>query len=194
MMGGVGESYGVRAAGRKKLLRRVFGGWLLAAGFALAGAAFAGEPVVILLSWDGVRYDYLKRGEFPALARIQRDGTQAEKLVTVFPSLTFPSHVSLATGANVEFVVGAGPCPEIRSFLNCSIATKGADDVPGAIARSAPVNFTSWANSEVSPAGSVAVALIHCPLRLCGRVNVTSPEPEPLVGRVTVSIRVCPSP
>jgi predicted AlkP superfamily pyrophosphatase or phosphodiesterase len=89
-------------AGRAKLLRRVFGLWLLVAGFVLASAALAGEPVVILLSWDGVRYDYLKRGDFPALARIQREGAQAEKLVTVFPSLTFPSHVSLATGANVE--------------------------------------------------------------------------------------------
>jgi predicted AlkP superfamily pyrophosphatase or phosphodiesterase len=89
-------------AGRAKLLRRVFGLWLLVAGFVLASAALAGEPVVILLSWDGVRYDYLKRGHFPALARIQREGAQGEKLVTVFPSLTFPSHVSLATGANVE--------------------------------------------------------------------------------------------
>jgi predicted AlkP superfamily pyrophosphatase or phosphodiesterase len=75
---------------------------VLALLLALPGAAQAGEPVVILLSWDGVRHDYLTRGDFPALARIQREGTQAEKLVTVFPSLTFPSHVSLATGANVE--------------------------------------------------------------------------------------------
>jgi predicted AlkP superfamily pyrophosphatase or phosphodiesterase len=83
-------------------LRRVLGLCLLAAGLAFASAAGAGEPVVILLSWDGVRYDYLNRGEFPALARLQREGTQAEKLVTVFPSLTFPSHVTLATGASVE--------------------------------------------------------------------------------------------
>jgi len=101
-MGEVGDPLRVRATGRKKLLRRVCGLCALAALLALASAALAGEPVVILLSWDGVRHDYLERGDFPALARIQREGAQAEKLVTVFPSLTFPSHVSLATGANVE--------------------------------------------------------------------------------------------
>jgi len=102
MMGGVGDPFRVHARGRTKRLRRLFGLCLLAALLALASAALAGEPAVILLSWDGVRHDYLTKGEFPALARIQREGAQAEKLVTVFPSLTFPSHVSLATGANVE--------------------------------------------------------------------------------------------
>ena len=57
---------------------------------------------MIVLSWDGVRHDYLSRGELPALARMQREGTRAEKLVPVFPSLTFPSHVSMATGAHVD--------------------------------------------------------------------------------------------
>ncbi len=102
MMGRVGDPLQVRAAACKKLVRRVCGLCVLALGLALASAGRAGEPVVILLSWDGVRYDYLAKGEFPALARIQHEGAQAEKLVTVFPSLTFPSHVSLATGANVE--------------------------------------------------------------------------------------------
>jgi predicted AlkP superfamily pyrophosphatase or phosphodiesterase len=64
----------------------------------VAGAA---EPVVILLSWDGVRPDYLERGEFPALARMRRDGASAERLIPVFPTNTFPNHVALATGAYV---------------------------------------------------------------------------------------------
>jgi predicted AlkP superfamily pyrophosphatase or phosphodiesterase len=69
------------------------GAWL-----ALAAAAHA-RPVVILLSLDGVRHDYLDQGGLPAFERIAREGARAEALVPVFPSTTFPNHVSLATGA-----------------------------------------------------------------------------------------------
>ena len=58
-----------------------------------------GAPTVIILSLDGVRHDYLDRAEFPALDRIARDGLRAGRLVPVYPSSTFPGHVSLATGA-----------------------------------------------------------------------------------------------
>ena len=37
-----------------------------------------------------------------ALARMQRDGARAERLIPVFPSSTFPNHVSLATGTYVD--------------------------------------------------------------------------------------------
>jgi predicted AlkP superfamily pyrophosphatase or phosphodiesterase len=63
-----------------------------------ATAAVAAEPVVIVLSWDGVRHDYPDRARFPALERMAREGLRAGRLVPVFPSNTFPSHVSLATG------------------------------------------------------------------------------------------------
>jgi arylsulfatase A-like enzyme len=74
---------------------------------ALAGAAQA-RPVVILLSLDGVRHDYLDRDRLPAFERIAREGARAEALVPAFPSTTFPSHVSLATGAppDVHGIVG----------------------------------------------------------------------------------------
>lgn len=58
----------------------------------------AGAPTVIVLSWDGVRHDQPDRGELPAMARMQREGARAERLVPPFPSTTFPSHVSMATG------------------------------------------------------------------------------------------------
>jgi predicted AlkP superfamily pyrophosphatase or phosphodiesterase len=67
-----------------------------------AAPAFAGDPIVILLSWDGVRHDYPDRGSLPSLARMARDGARAERLVPPFPSVTFPSHVTLATGAPVD--------------------------------------------------------------------------------------------
>lgn len=63
-----------------------------------AVCASADQPVVILLSWDGVRHDYLDRAPLPALDRMQQTGVRAERLVPVFPSNTFPNHVSLATG------------------------------------------------------------------------------------------------
>ncbi len=71
---------------------------------ALAGAvsSVAGGPTVILLSLDGVRADYPDRGDLPGFARLAREGVRAEGLAPVFPPLTFPSHVTLATGAPVD--------------------------------------------------------------------------------------------
>jgi predicted AlkP superfamily pyrophosphatase or phosphodiesterase len=60
------------------------------------------HPVVILLSWDGTRYDYPSRVTTEALARMARDGAHASRLTPVFPSSTFPNHVSLATGTYVD--------------------------------------------------------------------------------------------
>jgi predicted AlkP superfamily pyrophosphatase or phosphodiesterase len=57
---------------------------------------------VILLSFDGVRHDYLDRGSFPALERIAREGVRAKALTPVFPASTFSSHVALATGAHTD--------------------------------------------------------------------------------------------
>jgi predicted AlkP superfamily pyrophosphatase or phosphodiesterase len=65
----------------------------------LAAGAGADEPrAVILLSWDGTRWDYPARVPTVALARMARDGARAQRLTPVFPSSTFPNHVSLATG------------------------------------------------------------------------------------------------
>lgn len=60
------------------------------------------KPVVILLSFDGVRHDYLDRGSLPAFERITREGARAEALVPVFPSTTFPNHAALATGTYAD--------------------------------------------------------------------------------------------
>lgn len=62
----------------------------------------AEEPIVIVLSWDGVRHDYLDRAHFPALKRMEQQGIRAERLIPVFPSNTFPNHVALATGTHAD--------------------------------------------------------------------------------------------
>ncbi len=64
-----------------------------------ASAAWAGPPLVIVMSWDGMRYDYPDRAAFPGLTRMQREGLRAERLIAGWPSSTFPGHVTLATGA-----------------------------------------------------------------------------------------------
>lgn len=70
----------------------------------IAGGTGAAEPLptVVMLSWDGLRHDHpdLHSTEvpLPALARIAADGVRAQRLTPVFPSNTFPGHVSLATG------------------------------------------------------------------------------------------------
>jgi len=71
---------------------------LLSCSIAAAGRAAEPDPVVIVLSWDGTRHDYPARVQTHALARMERDGAHALRLTPVFPSSTFPNHVSLATG------------------------------------------------------------------------------------------------
>ena len=65
-------------------------------------------PRVILLSLDGIRHDYLDRKGLPAFERVASRGASAKRLLPVFPSITFPTHVSLATGTypDVHGIVG----------------------------------------------------------------------------------------
>lgn len=64
--------------------------------------AVRGRPYVVLVSFDGLRPDYLDRFDTPHFARLAARGARAEGLVTVFPSLTFPGHYSIATGLYPE--------------------------------------------------------------------------------------------
>jgi len=65
---------------------------------ALADTGNESAPIVVLLSWDGMRHDYPDLADFPALKRLENEGVRARRLTPVFPSNTFPGHVSLATG------------------------------------------------------------------------------------------------
>ena len=53
---------------------------------------------VVLISFDGLRHDYLDRVDTPGFDRLATTGAVADALIPVFPSLTFPSHYSIATG------------------------------------------------------------------------------------------------
>jgi predicted AlkP superfamily pyrophosphatase or phosphodiesterase len=53
------------------------------------------KPYVILISLDGFRYDYAKR--FGATNLLNFD-VKADKLISSFPTKTFPNHYAIATG------------------------------------------------------------------------------------------------
>jgi predicted AlkP superfamily pyrophosphatase or phosphodiesterase len=56
------------------------------------------DPIVILVSFDGFRWDYDARYPAPNLRRLAARGVRAEALVPAFPSKTFPNHYTLVTG------------------------------------------------------------------------------------------------
>ncbi|WP_246581564.1 alkaline phosphatase family protein [Echinicola shivajiensis] len=56
------------------------------------------DQYVILVSLDGYRYDYTERFQPANLSKFIESGVNAESLIPTFPSKTFPSHYSIATG------------------------------------------------------------------------------------------------
>ena len=56
------------------------------------------KPYLLLVSIDGFRWDFADLQDTPAIDRIAENGLKAEALQPVFPTLTFPSHFSIATG------------------------------------------------------------------------------------------------
>ncbi len=58
----------------------------------------AGKTVVLWISVDGFRGDYIDRGEAPFLKSLIDHGLYTKQLTPIFPSLTFPSHTAEATG------------------------------------------------------------------------------------------------
>ncbi|MFQ5349348.1 MAG: ectonucleotide pyrophosphatase/phosphodiesterase [Thermoanaerobaculia bacterium] len=59
-------------------------------------------PTLILVSFDGFRWDYLDRVETPALDRLAAAGVRAERLIPSFPTKTFPNHYTIVTGLYPE--------------------------------------------------------------------------------------------
>jgi predicted AlkP superfamily pyrophosphatase or phosphodiesterase len=63
------------------------------------GAVFSDlEPTVILVSFDGFRWDYPTKVPTPNLRRLMARGVHARNLIPGFPSKTFPNHYTIVTG------------------------------------------------------------------------------------------------
>ena len=56
------------------------------------------KPLTVLISIDGFKPDYLKRGITPNLSRLADAGAVAKGMTPSFPSITFPNHLTLVTG------------------------------------------------------------------------------------------------
>ncbi len=53
---------------------------------------------LIVISIDGLRWDYLDLHEAPTLSRLADEGVHVEHLTPLFPTKTFPNHYSTVTG------------------------------------------------------------------------------------------------
>lgn len=81
---------------RRMFFRFVFLGALTAA---LAAAA---QPLVILVSIDGARWDYPELHDTPFLRELSAQSLRIQRLTPAYPTKTFPNHYTLVTGLRPE--------------------------------------------------------------------------------------------
>jgi predicted AlkP superfamily pyrophosphatase or phosphodiesterase len=67
-----------------------------------AAAPSAGSSLLVVVSFDGYRWDYPELHGAPELLALAREGVRARALVPSFPSKTYPNHYTLATGLRPE--------------------------------------------------------------------------------------------
>ena len=60
------------------------------------------ENYLILISFDGFRWDYMEKTATPNLDRLVANGVKADALIPSFPSKTFPNHYTIVTGLYPE--------------------------------------------------------------------------------------------
>ena len=53
---------------------------------------------VLLVSFDGFRWDYNQVFNTPNFNKLAHDGVKADRMISSFPTVTFPNHYSIATG------------------------------------------------------------------------------------------------
>lgn len=56
------------------------------------------DTYVVMVSFDGFRWDYMDQYDTPHFDAVAREGVRAERLIPSFPTKTFPNHYTLATG------------------------------------------------------------------------------------------------
>ncbi|EAQ32530.1 ectonucleotide pyrophosphatase/phosphodiesterase [Idiomarina baltica] len=65
-----------------------------------ATSAFAktDQQTIVLISIDGFRYNYIEQHHAEHLSHLAEQGVRAKGLMPVYPSKTFPNHLSIVTG------------------------------------------------------------------------------------------------
>ena len=83
----------------------------------------ADRAIVILISIDGFRWDYLDRHQPPNLLRLAAKGVRADALIPQFPTKTFPNHYTIVTGlrlANHGIISNNMRAPDIPGEFSMS--------------------------------------------------------------------------
>jgi predicted AlkP superfamily pyrophosphatase or phosphodiesterase len=81
---------------RRRLLAVLLAGACLI--FSAGQARRPPDPILILVSVDGWRWDYFDRAGTPTLHALAARGVRAMGLIPPFPSKTYPSHYTIVTG------------------------------------------------------------------------------------------------
>jgi len=76
----------------------LIGGSVQGAQVFAAAVATAEKPLVLLISIDGFKPSYLSKSSAPNLFELANKGMMAQGLISAFPSVTFPNHVTIVTG------------------------------------------------------------------------------------------------
>ncbi|MCF2859779.1 ectonucleotide pyrophosphatase/phosphodiesterase [Pseudoalteromonas sp. SMS1] len=66
--------------------------------FSFCSLANNNEQSVVLISIDGFRWDYIEKHNAKNIARIANAGVRASHMRPVYPTKTFPNHLSIITG------------------------------------------------------------------------------------------------
>jgi predicted AlkP superfamily pyrophosphatase or phosphodiesterase len=85
-----------------RVSRRLARAAALLAGLAATPALAEPPSSVILISLDGTRPADVEGADLTTFAELRRRGARASRLIPVFPSNTFPNHVSLVTGVSPD--------------------------------------------------------------------------------------------
>lgn len=91
------------------------------------------RPVVILVSIDGFRPDYLARGETPVLSRLAAEGATGP-MEPSFPSKTFPNHYTIVTGLR----------PDHHGIVNNNMVDPAIPGVAFSLGNAAAVTDRRW--------------------------------------------------
>lgn len=62
------------------------------------GHTHSSDPMLILVSFDGFRWDYLKNHDLPNFNALKQDGVHAEYIYNAYATVTFPNHWTIVTG------------------------------------------------------------------------------------------------
>jgi len=60
--------------------------------------AKSNKQTVVLISIDGFRHDYIEKHDAKNIAKLAEQGVRSKGLIPVYPSKTFPNHLSIITG------------------------------------------------------------------------------------------------